>query len=134
MADYARRTVLLREIAGIGRVETDGVGAIVNGQPANMTLAAEIRANRQHYMAALLAQATAKVGDVAAIISTGMGSDVRYIIITTDQMAAHGGAAEVERYAAWRAGAAERRAANSAAARAYDAAYNEGGEGYNPYR
>lgn len=142
MADFVSQPATLREIPGVARIEQ------VGGRYANVTdlktgavskaccivEAAEILSNPVHHLRRILGPAMARVesGEIAAVVLGPIKGKAAQIILTAEQYAA--GAQERARFAAWQAGVSAASAERQAAERAYDAAHNEGGEGYNPHR
>lgn len=125
MANFVYQPVTLKTTSGGNLVVQAGDQVTIDGGAAGCYTVAEIEANPKHWCRRFL-PALREAGAVALVkgaVAVGL---------TAEQYAL--GAGERARYAAW---VAELRAAKTqrqSAERAFDAANNEGGEGYNPHR
>jgi hypothetical protein len=132
MTDFVACPVVMRTLPNGWEVAQVGDHANVGTQKFCFVLSlAEIDANPRHYLRDQLPTFRAK-GAVAIVLAKDAAGRPVNIMLTAAQFAL--GAAERARYAKWADETAADWATEQAAERAYDLAYNEGGEGYNPHR
>ncbi|PZU73094.1 MAG: hypothetical protein DI530_17680 [Sphingomonas sp.] len=133
MAEFQPTPTIIRQtdrfaLAQVG-ASIEATGDNVRGA-GNPIMIADIEANSTHFLRPQLV-AFKRAGAVAVVLINVAGKN-GWATITADQWAI--GADERARYAAWDAPRRAERQKRVAAERKFDRGYNEGGEGYNPYR